>query len=62
MLHCGVLAGADGGDCWASEPLQHVMYKGLQAVASETLKEPSIDLDKLLTRCCPHYKELYGLR
>ena len=62
MLHCGVVAGSDGGDCWASEPFQHILYNGLQAVASETSKQPAIDLEKLISSACPYYKDVCGLR
>lgn len=62
MLHCGFGGGKDSGECWTSAPLQNVMYKGAHAVASDTLKQPTLDLERSLATDCPFHKDLCGLR
>ena len=56
MLHWGFGGGKHSGECWGSAPLQLVMYKGAHAVASDTLKQPALDLERLLATACPFKK------
>ena len=63
MNHCGVLPGVDGSVAYASEPLQHIMYKGYAAVGGgASIKNPGEDLMKLLCAALPYYKDLCGIR